>query len=225
MCEPTGKLEQEGSIEFVFGGTFDPVHFGHIAIIQSLESLAPEIAIRILPCSIPALKSKPMSSFDDRVNMLRLATKDFNNTLIDQRENTREGASFMVDTLEALRMDFSDRVFILVMGADSFSELTRWHQWKKLSSLCHIAVLNRPGKSFLEIKSELDRTEFRSCDTFNELAQQTAGLVFIHQMSEKNQSSTQIRRSFRQYYENNLELDSMLPQSVIKYAVKHHLYK
>jgi len=214
----------DSHIEFVFGGTFDPVHFGHIAIVQALVKLAPQILIRLIPCALPALKSKPATSFEHRVNMLKLAAKDFENTLIDERENDRNGASYTVDTLGSLRNEFDKRVFILVMGADTAGKLTRWHDWQKLTSLCHIAVLNRAGNSLKEIETEIAKSGFMLHKKFLELTQKSSGLAFMLEMPEKQQSSSQIRHSFRQYCENNLELDSMLPQSVIKYVVKHRLY-
>ena len=199
----------EDSLEFVFGGTFDPVHNGHIAIIKALNQLAPQYPVRLIPCFVPALKAEPTSSFKQRIEMLSMAVESIPNIIIDQRESTREGASFMVDTLQSL-----------VMGADSALELTRWHQWQRLSSLCHLLVLNRPGISQLLINSAVSKSLFKLCEGFQNLEKAQSGMSYLLKMPEKAESSTQIR----QFRDNNLELDSLLPQSVIKYITSHQLY-
>jgi nicotinate-nucleotide adenylyltransferase len=210
----------EDSLEFVFGGTFDPVHNGHIAIIKALNQLAPQYPVRLIPCFVPALKAEPTSSFKQRIEMLSMAVESIPNIIIDQRESTREGASFMVDTLQSLAQQYPQKTFILVMGADSALELTRWHQWQRLSSLCHLLVLNRPGISQLLINSAVSKSLFKLCEGFQNLEKAQSGMSYLLKMPEKAESSTQIR----QFRDNNLELDSLLPQSVIKYITSHQLY-
>jgi nicotinate-nucleotide adenylyltransferase len=209
------------SVEFVFGGTFDPIHNGHLAIIEALTHQAPECTIRLIPCSVPALKSLPGTSFEQRQEMLSLATNRLPNIIIDQRESKREGASYMVDTLSSLTGEFPHKRLILVMGADSVVELTRWHQWQKLTKLCHLLVINRPGISQYLINSAVSKSQFSLCEDFQKLKKTKSSLAFLLKMPEKAESSTQIR----QFRDNNLELDSLLPQSVIKYITSHHLYQ
>jgi len=206
--------------EFLFGGTFDPVHFGHLAIIDALQALAPHIPVRLIPCALPALKTQPDTLFEHRTTMLGLATRERQNIIIDQREADREGASFTVETLSSLRHEFPHKAFILVIGGDSLLDLKRWHQWQKLPPACHLLVINRPGIKEKTIRETMASCQFIPSKAFQLLTQQRSGLGFFLKMPEKLVSSTQIRHSI----ENNLELDSMLPQSVIKYIRDHHLY-
>jgi len=212
-------------IEFVFGGTFDPIHSGHLAIIHALTKQAPDYPIRLIPCSIPALKKQPATSFEQRLEMLQLATQNLPNIIIDERENNREGASYMVDTLKSLSQEFPGKKLILAMGADSVVELTQWFEWQKLTQLCHLLVLNRPGISASSVELSVSEAAFSLSTSFLSLTQNSSGYAYLLEMPEKTESSTQIRRSFRQYRDNNLELDSLLPQSVIKYINSHHLYQ
>lgn len=210
----------DNQIEFVFGGTFDPVHNGHLAIIQAISSQVPDCSIRLIPCSIPPLKSRPATSFEERVVMLTLATENISNIIIDERESLREGASYMVDTLISLSEEFTNKIYILVMGADSVVELSRWHQWQKLPLLCHLLVVNRTGVNSISVNTAIIESEFCLSQDFQKLTQRHSGLAFLLNMPKKAESSTQIR----QFRQNNLELDSLLPQSVIKYILEHHLY-
>ncbi len=212
-------------IEFVYGGTFDPIHNGHLSILKSLQKLAPDTQIRLIPCSVPALKASPASSFEHRVAMLKLAIHELsdpleNNIIIDERENNRKGPSFMFETLTSLKADFTDRTLILVMGADTAIDLQQWYHWQELNLLCHLLILNRPKIDSVLIESKIQQAQFKIEKDFQSLTFRPYGLAFLLKMAEKHESSTQIRQN----RQNNLELDSMIPQSVIKYINNHQLY-
>jgi len=206
--------------ELIFGGTFDPVHLGHIAMLKSLQQLAPGLPIRLLPCALPALKAQASATFEQRVAMLELATSEFENIVIDPREQSQSGASYSIVTLNQLTHELPQTVLILVVGADNLATLTRWHQWQQLTKVCHLLVFNRGDLSTAEVERGTSSANFELCDEFSRWKSQRSGLCFFEQNLKMPQSSTRIRKSIR----NNRELDSMLEPSVIKYIRQHHLY-
>lgn len=207
--------------EFLFGGTFDPVHYGHIGIIDALVQLSPDIPVRLLPCAIPALKSLPQTTFQQRVDMLKLVVAKNSSIIIDQREQLRSKPSYTYETLEMLRQDYPDKQFFLVMGMDSLLNLKQWFQWKSLSQMCHLVVVNRPGVSVIQAEQACKASGFYLEQDFEKMALYAVGRCFLLKMPEKKQSSTEIRHLIR----NKQVLDSMLPQSVIEYIHNNHLYE
>lgn len=206
--------------EFVFGGTFDPFHHGHLAVIQALQLLAAEIPIRLLPCAIPAIKAKPSASFEQRVEMLKLATSHLSNLVVDESEQDRLKPSYTFDTLVQLQKSQPNQKHLLVIGADSLLNLTQWYCWQQLASMCHLVVVTRPNIDEKDLSNAMTTSQFNFVKGFNDLTKTSSGLGFWLKMVEKRESSTQIRQSI----DNNELLDVMLPQSVIKYIHKHNLY-
>lgn len=216
--EPEGRSKSQ--LEFILGGTFDPIHHGHLAMIEQLVGLDARTTIRLIPCAVPALKSEPGATFKQRCDMLHLAVGSYHQVIVDEREAQRDGASYTIDTLKALKSEFPDKVFVLVIGADNAVEIEKWHRWRELSESCHLLVLNRPGNQDSKVTNALTDSGFKLVADFNEMKSVSKGLALYHQMSEKKESSTQIRQSAGEsglpYY--------MLPESVIEYIRKNRLY-
>ncbi|MCF6194792.1 MAG: nicotinate (nicotinamide) nucleotide adenylyltransferase, partial [Kangiellaceae bacterium] len=134
--------------EFVFGGSFDPVHLGHVNLLAHLQRFAPSWRIRILPCAMPPLKRRTIASFEQRVTMLKLGLDNLEQSekiTIDQRENDRLGKSFTFDSLQNLRGESPDVDLVLVLGADAISSISQWYRVEDLNQLCHLMIVNRPG--------------------------------------------------------------------------------
>lgn len=208
-------------LEFLFGGTFDPFHLGHLAIIERLQLLADDMPVRLLPCAIPPLKSKPSTLFNQRVEMLKAAIQGISNIVIDPRESERSQPSYTVDTLIQLKQEYPRVGIVLVMGMDSLADIMQWHQWQKLAELCHLLVVNRPGSEINELKTHMINACFQPVDTLESLKKAANGLAMCVKMPEKPHSSTQIRSDIK----NQQPLDSLLPQSVIEYIRQHQLYQ
>jgi nicotinate-nucleotide adenylyltransferase len=130
----------------ILGGTFDPVHYGHLRpALELLETL--DLAeVRFVPCRIPPHRGAPWITADQRLALVRLATDGQPGFATDDRELRREGPSYMVDTLASLRADLdADMPLGLIVGTDVFRELHTWHRWRELTDLAHIVVMQRPG--------------------------------------------------------------------------------
>lgn len=128
----------------VLGGTFDPVHIGHLnAAWEAAELLDAEV--RLMPANVPPHRPPPIASAEQRAAMLRAALQGQSRLALDTRELEREGPSYTVDTLAGLRAEQGDRPLLLLLGEDAFAGLPGWHRWRELFDLAHVGVLTRPG--------------------------------------------------------------------------------
>jgi nicotinate-nucleotide adenylyltransferase len=178
----------------ILGGTFDPIHYGHLRpALEVLETL--ELAeIRFVPCRIPAHRAAPLITAEQRLALVRLATAEQPGFIADDRELRREGPSYMVDTLASLRADGGDDMpLCLILGADAFRELHTWHRWQRLSLLAHIIVMQRPG-DLPPLPPVLEEfiTPRRVHDAWA-LRRNPAGSILFQRVTQLYISATQIR--------------------------------
>lgn len=130
----------------IFGGTFDPIHIGHLRMALALKQQLKLDEMRLLPCYLPPHRATPGASAEQRVNMLALALQDCAELSVDTRELQRDKPSYTYDTLCELRVELGEQTSIcLCMGMDSFAALDQWYEWRQLIRLAHIVVVERPG--------------------------------------------------------------------------------
>ena len=129
----------------LLGGTFDPVHYGHLRLADELRRALAPLEMRLVPARDPPHRETPAASAADRLAMLRLAVEEFPALAIDGRELARDGKSYTVLTLEELRADAPERPLVLVLGADALLGLPTWHRWHDVLALAHLVVVARPG--------------------------------------------------------------------------------
>ncbi len=182
----------------VFGGTFDPVHLGHLRpALELYESLALD-ELRFVPCGRPPHREPPRARAEDRLAMLRAAVRGQPGFVVDTRELERPGPSYMVDTLHSLRHQFGPaRPLLLLLGLDAFLGLESWHRWERLAELAHLVVAHRPGF----VPADLLRhpglwalvSSSRAEDT-GELRAAPAGRVLFRQVTQLDISASGIRR-------------------------------
>ena len=129
----------------VLGGTFDPIHVGHLRLaIEMREQLSLD-TVHLIPARKPPHRASPQTAPSTRLKMLQAAVADAPELYVDGRELRRKGPSYTVDTLESLAKENSDRAVCLILGMDAFSSLNTWHRWRDILKLAHICVANRPG--------------------------------------------------------------------------------
>jgi nicotinate-nucleotide adenylyltransferase len=128
----------------IFGGTFDPVHLGHLSVAWEAAELL-DAEVRLLPASVPPHRTAPIASAEQRVAMLRAALQGQSRLTLDTRELQRSGPSYTIDTFIELRAEQGERPLVLLIGADAFAGLPSWHRWRELFDVAHIGVLSRPG--------------------------------------------------------------------------------
>lgn len=136
-----------GALVLLYGGTFDPVHNGHLAIARAAHA-ALAAPVRMMPAADPPHRPPPGASADQRARMLELAVADEPGLCVDRRELERAGPSYTVLTLRALREQESDVPVALLLGADSFLGLPGWREWRALFELAHLVVADRPGENW-----------------------------------------------------------------------------
>jgi len=128
----------------LFGGTFDPIHIGHLSVAWEASELL-DAEVRLMPANVPPHRSPPTASATQRVDMLRAALRGQSRLALDTRELGRSGPSYTIDTLEELRREYGERPLVLLLGADAFAGLRSWHRWRQLFDVTHLGVINRPG--------------------------------------------------------------------------------
>jgi nicotinate-nucleotide adenylyltransferase len=139
----------------IFGGTFDPVHLGHLSVAWEASELL-DAEVRLMPASVPPHRPAPIASAQQRAAMLHGALQGQSRLSMDTRELERSGPSYTIDTLIELRAEQGDRPLVLLIGADAFAGLPSWHRWRELFEVAHIGVLSRPGVD-AELPDELER--------------------------------------------------------------------
>lgn len=185
----------------IFGGTFDPVHFGHLRSALDVKQAMGLREMRLVPAFQPPHREPPIANPGQRLTMLRAAVGNEPDLLVDNCEMKREGESFMVDTLSSLREKLGDEPLCLILGADAFLQLDQWHRWEKILQLAHIVVIHRPGWELEVNKASADiRRLWDEChvDTLAEFEKQasgkkSAGKIFLQKVTPLNIAATSIR--------------------------------
>ena len=197
----------------LLGGTFDPVHVGHLrAAIEAREALRAD-EIRLLPCAVPPHREQPAVGPEQRLRMLQAAITGIPGLSTDARELQRSGPSYTYDTLVSVRAEIGEqRPLVLVLGADAFAGLASWHRWRELTDLAHIAVLTRPdAHSLIDPRLEDLLASAGTADSAG-LAASAAGQVLRLQIPPMPVSSTLVRTRLRQ----GRSVRFLVPDSVIE---------
>lgn len=177
----------------VFGGTFDPIHYGHLRTAFELMHALDLAEVRFMPCGLPPHREVPVADARTRAEMVRIATRAQDGFVVDDRELERQGPSYSVDTLSALRTEFPDRSLCLIVGMDAFLGLPMWHRWREILQLAHLIVAHRPGwraPGDGPLGELLAGSASRRPGDFHELK---VGRIFVHAVTQLEISSTEIR--------------------------------
>lgn len=182
----------------IFGGTFDPVHYGHIEPAMSVKQALGLEQLRFIPNRIPPHREIPWLDAEQRLSLLNTALAEYDDVVVDERELERDGPSYMVDTLLSLHQEFPQQSFCLIIGMDAFMGINRWHRWHELFELCHIVVTQRPGFDESAIMHQIDAedVEFlqqRITRNISDLSLQVAGKILLQSVPQLDISSTAIR--------------------------------
>ena len=178
----------------VLGGTFDPIHIGHLRSAVELRETLGLDELLLVPAHAPPLRGQPRSSAPHRLAMAREAIAGEPGLRVDGRELERPGPSYTVDTLTGLRAELGpDTALCFAMGGDAFRALDRWHDWRRVLELAHIVVLQRPGASLPETGVIADAWRRRRLDKPADLAGRPAGGILALTLTQLPVSATAIR--------------------------------
>ncbi len=177
----------------IFGGTFDPVHYGHLrTAFEMLQALRFD-EVRFMPCGKPPHRGKTYADAALRLKMVWEATAGQPGFAVDERELMREGPSYSVDTLTALRGEFPLRPLALIIGMDAFLGLPKWHRWREILQLAHIVVAHRPGWRVPDLGQLGELLEDNGTHRIDDLHEVKSGHIYIHDVTQLEISSTEIR--------------------------------
>jgi nicotinate-nucleotide adenylyltransferase len=201
----------------LYGGTFDPVHYGHLKPLHELQQKLAADAVYILPASIPPHRPAPLASSQQRVEMLQLALQQYPEFILDRRELERSGPSWTVLTLQSFRQQFPDDSLCLVMGSDAFADLPTWYHWQEILQLAHIIVIERAGDQTFSVPDWA--AEYR-VDELSNLYDRKCSSVISTSLTAYDISATEIRRRLHE----GQDVTGMLSDSVLDYIRQNGLY-
>jgi nicotinate-nucleotide adenylyltransferase len=212
----------------ILGGTFDPIHHGHLRIAQEALEQCGLAQVRLVPCGTPPHRPAPMAAAKSRWEMVRLALNGHPDFLVDVHEVFRTDPCYTVDTLAALRAELgAQQPLCLILGGDAFMQLHTWHEWKRLFELAHIVVLQRAGgmplgNAMLKADATL-QTEYqaRLAPGAGALHEAPNGAIFVADMPALEISSTDIRSRCA----NGKCIRYLVPDAVVNYITTNSLYK
>lgn len=208
----------------LFGGTFDPIHFGHLRLAEEACELLQLSRVRLLPAGQPPHRAGPVAAAADRLAMVRLAVAGNPRLEVDAAEVEAGGPSYTVLTLERLRAELGAATpLILLLGSDAFSALPTWHRWPELLRLAHIAVVQRAGQApqVDELPAELVRACVdRHASDPRALHAAAAGRVFSMAMTPLAISASELRTRLAA----GRSVRYLLPPAVLDYIGRRRLY-
>ena len=210
----------------LLGGTFDPVHWGHLRIASETAAALKLPEVRLMPSQAPVHRASPGASGAQRLAMLKLAVVDHPGLAVDDRELTRATPSYTVLTLASLRAEFPLRPLLWLIGIDAFMHINHWHQWPRLFELAHFVVLNRPGFAVSQALSPAlnEVWQGRLTRSASTLTSATHGSIFLHTVTPQTISATVIRNTIAAGASDEA-LVSLLPMPVLAYIRAHQLYR
>jgi nicotinate-nucleotide adenylyltransferase len=207
----------------VFGGTFNPIHYGHLRIAQEVAEAFALSQVKFLPAAKPPLKAEPDVAAKHRAEMVQVAIAANPLFHLDTRELERTGPSYTIDTLISLHAEHPQDALCLIVGTDAFARFDQWHRWQSVLEYCHLIVVSRPhGGSLINLSEPLRQwLQQHQTHSITQLSQQSHGLIAIHDVTALDISSSQIRGLIR----TQKNPAYLCPQAVIGYIQQHGLYR
>ena len=177
----------------ILGGTFDPVHHGHLRLAIELYERLNLAEVRLIPSAHPPHRRSPIASAPLRLQMLQSAIKGTPGLVVDDRELHRSGPSYMVDTLSSLREEYPHCSLCLILGMDAFINLPQWYQWQRLITLAHLLIVHRLGTKIPLFSVLQDFLSEHQTNHLADLTKQLTGYIWVAEIPLLSISATQIR--------------------------------
>lgn len=205
----------------ILGGTFDPVHFGHLRPALDIHEALALDELRLVPCRVPPHRPLPVASTGQRLAMLRAAVQNYPEFTIDERELDRAGPSYTLDTLVSFRQELGATGLCLLIGMDAFSGLMSWHRWHELIDFCHMVVMTRPGTDVPATGELADFIGIHQVSDAARLATHAAGCVLFQPVTRLEISGTRIRKLLAA----GRNAGFLMPEAVIEIIQREGLYQ
>ncbi len=210
----------------LLGGTFDPIHLGHLRLAEELGEALGLAEVRLLPTGTPPHRPPPAAEARHRLAMVRLAAEANPRLRVDEHEVYKTTPCYMVDTLTEIRSELGNqRPLILFLGADAFLGLPTWHDWRRLFRLAHLAVALRPGHPLAsggaglppDLKREFEQRRILVPATLHSLP---SGHIFLHAITQLDIAASRLRA----WIADGRSIRYLVPEAVREYIERHRLY-
>jgi nicotinate-nucleotide adenylyltransferase len=178
----------------IFGGTFDPIHYGHLRTAFELLQALRLQEIRFLPAGNPPHREQPFANAQLRLETVRAAAAGQAGFVVDDREVRKEGPAYSVESLAELRHEYADRSLCLILGMDAFLSLPNWYQWRELLKLAHLVVAHRPGWRAPGMGPLGELLVDHGTGRIGDLHESRAGCIYIHAVTQLEITSTEVRQ-------------------------------
>lgn len=205
----------------IFGGTFDPIHYGHLRTAFEMLQALRFAAVRFVPSGDPPHRGRTYAPVALRLEMVRAATANEPSFIVDDCEVKRAGPSYSVDTLAAMRQQYPTSSLSLIVGMDAFLGLTRWSRWEEILGYAHIVVAHRPGWRAPDIGPLGELITEHGTHRIDDLHERISGHIYIHAVTQLEISSTEIR----DLVVAGRDPRFLMPDVVRDIIVKSHCYK
>lgn len=207
----------------LLGGSFDPVHNGHLALANYFATLLAPDELRVIPAGNPWQKQGLKTAPGQRVAMVRLAFDRLAvPVVVDEQEIKRDGPTYSIDTLRAIRKEVGPQVSMaLLIGADQLQQLHTWKEWQQLFDYAHICAASRPGFTLTQLEPQVAREFARRNASAAQIRTTPYGLTYLADKLAVDISATQIRAAL----EHGEQPDTLIPAGVLDYIKQHHLYQ
>jgi nicotinate-nucleotide adenylyltransferase len=206
----------------IMGGTFDPIHNGHIETARETAKWLNVDKLFLLPAHIPPHKSSTTANALQRETMVRIICQQHPLFQLDDRELKRKTSSYTVTSLQEIKQEQPNSKIFFVIGMDSLMNFTTWHDWQKILTLCHIVVNIRPGYELNQINTVTRQLlQEHKINDLDEIKKQEAGRIIFHQNQSLNIASSEIRKQLL----NNKINNNHLPKSIHNYIIQENLYR
>jgi nicotinate-nucleotide adenylyltransferase len=204
----------------ILGGTFDPIHFGHLRTALELHQALDLAEVRLVPCYQPVHRKQPTATPQQRLAMVQTAIGNESALTADDCEIQRKGPSYTIDTLEHMRKKFPSTPLCLIMGIDALLHFTSWHRWQEILDLAHLVIAHRPHYHLPHTGIVADLLKQRLKQSPEALHECLAGNIVFHPVTPLEISATDIRKQIAMGSNPRY----LLPDSVYKYIQEHGVY-
>jgi len=206
----------------LFGGTFNPIHFGHLNLANHLVDYLGVASVRLMPCAIPPHRETPNVSAEHRMVMLELATAKNSALIADDLELKRASTSYSIDTLDLVRQKIGVKIpLFFCLGTDALLSIDSWHRWIELLDYCHIVICSRPNYQLPKGGVVAHWVGQHLCDDLTKVKKQSHGYLHLCKIPPLDISSTAIRDSIK----CGKSIDNMTSEPVVNYIKQHSLYE
>ena len=178
----------------IFGGSFDPIHFGHLQTAFVIKQVLNFDEVCFIPLGIPPHRESPIAEAKLRLEMVQIAIKDQHGFTFDDREIIKKEPSYSVNTLKEFRQENPLRSICMILGMDTFLSLPEWYKWAEILEFCHIIVANRPGWRVPDVGIIGDLVSKRNTNCIQDLHNENFGRIYFHDVFQLQISSSDIRK-------------------------------